>query len=183
MKICRPLFFHILTWRVSKSISRHGDSSAAIRERWCAFKIFPSNFDIKWKMPRGIVKRKVFLSSLDPFRLSAVMGTGFDTSWMCSRIALRYRQHWRMYISGLQTTHTAAMYTDLFHIAFLSSWLKSCDNYLWSNFDYKYPIRSEVCTCHDSSNVVACAKLWPDRIYSCNARSAYICLKIWFTRS
>ena len=33
-----------------------------------------------------------------------------------------------------------------------------------SNLDYIFSISLQVCTCHDSSAVVACAKLWPDRI-------------------
>ena len=32
--------------------------------------------------------------------------------------------------------------------------------FMSSNADYNSPVRSQFCTCHDSSAVVACAKLW-----------------------
>ena len=34
----------------------------------------------------------------------------------------------------------------------------------WSYMTNNDPIRPQFCTCHDSSAVMACAKLWPDRI-------------------
>ena len=44
--------------------------------------------------------------------------------------------------------------------------MKSHDNLFCSNLasNYPYPIRSQFCTCHDSSAVMACAKLWPGLI-------------------
>ena len=35
---------------------------------------------------------------------------------------------------------------------------------LWKIHDFSDPARSQICTCHDSWAVVACAKLWPDWI-------------------
>ena len=33
---------------------------------------------------------------------------------------------------------------------------------LFHNFEFIDPIRSQICSCHDSSAVVSCASLWPD---------------------
>ena len=44
----------------------------------------------------------------------------------------------------------------------MSSYLKSCENYSSFNEDSEDLVRSQLCTCRDSSAVVTCAKLWSD---------------------
>ena len=48
----------------------------------------------------------------------------------------------------------------LFHKGIMSSLSKSRENESCSNLKDNDQIRSQFCTCHDSSAVVACAKLW-----------------------
>ena len=43
-----------------------------------------------------------------------------------------------------------------------SSSMKSYKNSVYSNCGFVGPIRSQFFTCHDSSAVMTCAKLWPD---------------------
>ena len=47
-----------------------------------------------------------------------------------------------------------------------------------SSFDAN-PIRSQLCTCHDSWAVVACAKLWPELVAICHVRVRYNLYEIW----
>ena len=49
-----------------------------------------------------------------------------------------------------------------FHKRFMSWLYKSWKNTSSSFVKYNYPIKSQFCICHDSSAVVAYAKLWPD---------------------
>ena len=51
---------------------------------------------------------------------------------------------------------------DPFDKKFISSQLEFLNNSLVYDSDFDNPIRSQICTCHDSSAVVTCAKLWPD---------------------
>ena len=44
------------------------------------------------------------------------------------------------------------------------SWKQSCKNMNCSYVNNHNQIRSQFCTCHDSSAVMTCAKLWPDWI-------------------
>ena len=53
---------------------------------------------------------------------------------------------------------------DSFHWMFKSFWLKSCEKYYCTSLDSNDPVRSQICICHDSWAVVACANLWPDLI-------------------
>ena len=46
---------------------------------------------------------------------------------------------------------------------FMISQFGSCENILCIN-SFHFTIRSQICTCRDSSAVAACAKLWPDLI-------------------
>ena len=43
---------------------------------------------------------------------------------------------------------------------FMCSQLKSCENVFCSGFHTNWLIRPHFCTCHDSSTVVVCTKLW-----------------------
>ena len=52
---------------------------------------------------------------------------------------------------------------------FMSSWYESCKNVCCSNKKNYHQISSHICTCHDSSAVVTCAKLWPDWIFKKNS--------------
>ena len=47
---------------------------------------------------------------------------------------------------------------------FMNSYSKSCQNSFCSRFKMIDLISSPLCTCHDSSAVVTCAKLWPDLV-------------------
>ena len=42
--------------------------------------------------------------------------------------------------------------------------VENCENLHSFSYDLNDPSRSQNCTCHDSSAVVTCAKLWPDQI-------------------
>ena len=48
---------------------------------------------------------------------------------------------------------------------------------LCCNFDCNGLNRSQICTCHDSAAVVACAKLWPDLMIMCYVTAACIFTK------
>ena len=48
--------------------------------------------------------------------------------------------------------------------------MKWCENSLSSIFHFNDPIMSYFCTCHDSSAVMTCTKLWHDEISSYQAR-------------
>ena len=64
----------------------------------------------------------------------------------------------------MQSLLFQVMISDSFHNGLMSTWLKPCENYFCLNFHFNYSIQSQICTCHGSSAVVACAKLWPDLI-------------------
>ena len=40
-------------------------------------------------------------------------------------------------------------------------------------------IRLEICTCHDSSAVVACANFWPDQTISFKSRANQVLIQLW----
>ena len=54
----------------------------------------------------------------------------------------------------------------------------SCKKFFCFNHDSHNPVRSQICTCHDSWAVVACAKLWPDLIIIFHVRDSN-CGNIW----
>ena len=56
------------------------------------------------------------------------------------------------------------------HNWFKSSWLKSYEYSLCTNIIFISPIWSHVCTCHDSSAVVTCAKLWLNLVFICHVK-------------
>ena len=67
-----------------------------------------------------------------------------------------------------------------FHNEFMGSESKSCNNkcfYVKNNVH----IRSWFCTCHNSSAVVTCAKLWPDCIIRIKIRTKITCksFQLW----
>ena len=51
---------------------------------------------------------------------------------------------------------------------FMSWWSKSHQNTFYCHFDCMYPIRSELCTYHDSRAVVICAQFCPDWVMICS---------------
>ena len=53
---------------------------------------------------------------------------------------------------------------DPFHKVFMRSWSKSCTNIWCSYMKNNLQIKSQFCTCHDSTAVMTCAKLWHDGI-------------------
>ena len=57
-----------------------------------------------------------------------------------------------------------------FYMRFMSSWLKSYQTHFYCNYESNDQIMSQFCTCHDSSAVVACAKIvtWSDHYLSSN---------------
>ena len=55
----------------------------------------------------------------------------------------------------------------------LSSPSKYCENVFRFNFDLIDTIKLQFCTCHDSSAVMACAKLWTDQIIILWVRPKY----------
>ena len=55
---------------------------------------------------------------------------------------------------------------------FRNSWLKYCKTF-WFNFDSNHT-RKQICTCHDSWTVVACAKLWPGQIINIHVIALHI---------
>ena len=63
---------------------------------------------------------------------------------------------------------------DPFHQWFMSSQFKSRKNSFGFYFEYKDLIRSHFCTCHDSSAVMTCAKLWPDCITVLHERTWFL---------
>ena len=70
-----------------------------------------------------------------------------------------------------------------FHKQFMSSELKSFGNCFYCNLYFDDPIRSQLCTCHDSSAVVACTKLWPylDNYFSSENKNHFY--EIWIMSS
>ena len=72
---------------------------------------------------------------------------------------------------------------DTFHKWFMSSWMKSYENVFCFNLDLSHTIRSQMCTCHDSLAVMACAKLWsdwPDLIINFHTRKKTIRIRSGF---
>ena len=57
---------------------------------------------------------------------------------------------------------------------FMSSWLKSYENSLCCSYDSENSIRSEICTCHNSSAAIACTKFWADLIIIIHVRAKHI---------
>ena len=55
-------------------------------------------------------------------------------------------------------------FMDPFDKRFMSLWLKSYENTCGSYMTNIAEIKSQICTCHDSSAVVACENLWHDLI-------------------
>ena len=49
-----------------------------------------------------------------------------------------------------------------------------CENSLSYIYDFGDPVRPQLCTCHDSSAVVICAILWPDRLGIVHVRAIWI---------
>ena len=45
---------------------------------------------------------------------------------------------------------------------------------IFCNYGSNDPVRSQFCTCHDSSAVMACAQLWPNQFIICRTRRAAI---------
>ena len=73
--------------------------------------------------------------------------------------------------------HTLRDTGTYFTKGFMSSWPKSYETsfcFNMFNFHSNKPIRSQICTCHDSSAVMACAKLWPDIINCLHVRARHI---------
>ena len=64
--------------------------------------------------------------------------------------------------------------TDPFHKWFMHSWLQLPQDSFSSNSYFDNSIRFQFCTCHDSSAVMACAKLWPDLIIKFHKRARQI---------
>ena len=50
-------------------------------------------------------------------------------------------------------------------------------NSMCSYLDSVVSIRSQFCTCHDSSSVMACAKLWPDLVIIFHIRATHILIR------
>ena len=61
-------------------------------------------------------------------------------------------------------TNCWQVFRDQSHKLFMNSLFKTHQNSFYSNFDSNNPIRLQFCTCHDSTAVMTCAKLWPDQI-------------------
>ena len=51
------------------------------------------------------------------------------------------------------------------------------ENFYSNHYSYA-TIRSQFCTCHDSSVVMACAKLWPDH-YCSQKSNTYLFTRLW----
>ena len=66
------------------------------------------------------------------------------------------------------------------HKPFMSSSMESCEisfiTYSNSN-DFNDPISSQFCTCHDSSAVMACEKLWSDLVILSHIKATHIFCK------
>ena len=62
----------------------------------------------------------------------------------------------------------------------LHNWNIHCQNYFYSIFYSNNSFRSQFFTCHDSSAVMTCAKLWPDLIIIVHVIYLH---KIWFMSS
>ena len=95
---------------------------------------------------------------------------------------------WGLVVSNQQLHHKQPLkvtigqgYTDPFHKGFMSSRLKAHEFFFFFNFDSNHPIRSQFYTCHDSSAVVACAKLWADMkiIFHQNNTHFFMRFEIW----
>ena len=69
------------------------------------------------------------------------------------------------------------------HYRFRSSSLKSHKNTCRFYMKNDYAIRSEICTCHASSAVVACANLGPDLDYQDDNKIKENCHEIWIMSS
>ena len=63
----------------------------------------------------------------------------------------------------------------------MSTWLKSCENYFYSNPSSSDPIRSQFCTCHGTLAIGACAKLLPDQIdnFLVRGTSIFTRFRLW----
>ena len=63
--------------------------------------------------------------------------------------------------------------------------IKSCGNSFCCNSNSNNPIRSQICTCHDSSAVMARAKLWHDQINIIHKTATHIFTKfgLWARKS
>ena len=55
--------------------------------------------------------------------------------------------------------------------------IQNYEHYLYSNLYSNDTATSQICTCHNSRTVVACAKLWPDFIIVCYASATWIAFK------
>ena len=94
----------------------------------------------------------------------------FFEIWIRTKISsVKFQSQWKS-ISNMHPRNS-------FHKVFMSSWSKShkdkCCFYLKNN----HLIRSQFCTCHDSSAVMTCANVWPDWIIRIT-----ITVKIFFRR-
>ena len=100
-----------------------------------------------------------------------------NTALACWCLKLR----WPSSLSIIHITQQL-QFKDFKHMykCFINSQMKSHDNLFCSNLtsNYPYPIRSQFCTCHDSSAVMACAKLWPGLIIIVLERTICILQKI-----
>ena len=76
-------------------------------------------------------------------------------------------------LSGFVQPHvTCVLPNDLLDKGFMSSKSKPCKkNMCCHHVNNNNPLRSQFCTCHDSSAVVACAKLWADWIMKIKIKS------------
>ena len=63
----------------------------------------------------------------------------------------------------------------------LRNQLKSCENTFCFYNNFCGPIRPQICTCHDSSSVMACANLWLDQIIIFHARTTQDFTRFWLS--
>ena len=94
--------------------------------------------------------------------------------WIMAVMAIPCRQ---IYSLGCHSRHQPSpgqQFESLGPISLRSSQIKSRITSLRFKCNNNYPIRSQICICHDSWAVVTCAKLWPDWIIIVKVRSISI---------
>ena len=82
-----------------------------------------------------------------------------------SELAVELLQSWTKQSKSLPTkSGLADVKRNVFCKQFMIPWSKSHTNMCSSCMTNNDPIRSQLCTCHNSAAVTACAKLWADWI-------------------
>ena len=64
--------------------------------------------------------------------------------------------------------------SDLFHQNFIKLLIQNLWKFIFFHLDSDDPISSQFCTCHDSSAVMTCAKVWTDLIFIFQSTATWI---------